>query len=143
MVVTNCRGLPVMSALPIGEPAKTNQLRMEQTAGKSHDRSMADAAIDPAVTAAATVLNFAQGTFGQLQIADRVDTLIENLEAVKTGNLNGPEAVLASQAHALNTIFTELARRSALNMGEYIEASGNTCGSHSRARHNVVRRSRP
>jgi hypothetical protein len=31
--------------------------------------------------------------------------------------------MLVSQAHALNAIFTELARRSALNMGEYIDAS--------------------
>ena len=35
----------------------------------------------------------------------------------------GPEAMLVTQAHALDSIFTELARRSALNMGEYIEAS--------------------
>jgi hypothetical protein len=31
--------------------------------------------------------------------------------------------MLVSQAHSLNAIFTELARRSALNMGEYIEPS--------------------
>jgi hypothetical protein len=37
--------------------------------------------------------------------------------------MEGPEALLVSQAISLNLIYTELARRSALNMGEYIEAS--------------------
>ena len=34
-----------------------------------------------------------------------------------------PEAMLTSQAVALNIIFAELARRAAMNMGEYIEAT--------------------
>ena len=42
---------------------------------------------------------------------------------VREGDMAGPEAMLVSQAMALNLVFTELARRSALNMGEYIEAS--------------------
>jgi hypothetical protein len=84
---------------------------------------MADTAISPAVTAAATVLNFAQGTFGKLQITETVEALNDNVKAVEAGDLSGPEALLVSQSHALNAIFTELARRSALNMGEYLEAS--------------------
>ena len=42
---------------------------------------------------------------------------------VRHGDMSGPEAILVSQASALNSIFTEMARRSALNMSEYIEAS--------------------
>jgi hypothetical protein len=37
--------------------------------------------------------------------------------------MSGPEATLATQAVALNAIFTEMARRSGLNMGEYVSAS--------------------
>jgi hypothetical protein len=84
---------------------------------------MADTAIHPAVSAAATVLKFAKGTFGELEVSETAEALIENVQAVKAGNLSGPEAMLVSQAHSLNAIFTELARRSAVNMGEYIEAS--------------------
>ena len=39
------------------------------------------------------------------------------------GDLKEVEAVLISQATALNTIFAELARRAALNMGEYLDAA--------------------
>jgi hypothetical protein len=103
--------------------AKKHQLRLADNTAKSPERRMADTAIHPAVSAAATVTKFAKGTFGELEITETVEALIEDVEAVKAGSLNGPEAMLVSQAHSLNAIFTELARRSALNMGEYIEAS--------------------
>jgi hypothetical protein len=84
---------------------------------------MADTAIHPAVNAAATVLAFAKGTFGPVGITEAFEAINDNVDAVKAGNFSGPEAMLLGQAHALNAVFTELARRSALNMGEYIEAS--------------------
>jgi hypothetical protein len=71
---------------------------------------MADTAIHPAVSAAATVLKFAKGTFGELEVSETAQALIENVQAVKDGNLSGPEAMLVSQAHSLNAIFTELVR---------------------------------
>jgi hypothetical protein len=122
-MVEHQKGSLAMPPQPAAKVAKTNHLRVTQTAGKSEERGMADTAIHPAVTAAATVLNFAQGTFGQLQITETVEALNDNVAEVKAGNLSGPEAMLVSQAHSLNAIFTELARRSALNMGEYLEAS--------------------
>jgi hypothetical protein len=112
-----------MPAKPNSKGAKEDTLRVPPTPGKSRERSLADTAVHPAVNAAATVLNFAKGTFGSLGITETFEALNENVNAVKGGNLSGPEAMLVSQAHALNAIFTELARRSALNMGEYIEAS--------------------
>ena len=44
-------------------------------------------------------------------------------QAVQAGNLSGLEATLTAQAVALNAIFNEMARRAALNMGEYIDAT--------------------
>lgn len=112
-----------MPAKNAPEAAKKDKLRAGDSAGKSPERRMADTAIHPAVSAAATVLKFAKGTFGELEVSETAQALIENVQAVKDGNLSGPEAMLVSQAHSLNAIFTELARRSALNMGEYIDAS--------------------
>ncbi len=112
-----------MPAKPAAKPAKQDSLQVEQTPGKSRERSMADTALHPTVGAAATVLCFAKGTFGTLGITETVEALNDNVSAVKKGNLGGPEAMLVSQAHSLDAIFTELARRSAANMGEYIEAS--------------------
>jgi hypothetical protein len=66
---------------------------------------------------------FASGSFGLLPATETMEALSEAVSSVKAGDLSGPEAILVSQAHSLSAIFTELARRSALNMGEYIEAS--------------------
>jgi hypothetical protein len=103
--------------------AKKDQLRVANRADQSPERRMAHTAIHPAVSAAATVIKFASGTFGELEITETVEALNDNVQAVKAGDLSGPEAMLVSQANSLNAIFTELARRSAANMGEYIEAS--------------------
>lgn len=43
-------------------------------------------------------------------------------KAVHAGDLRGAESTLTAQAAALNSIFTELARRAACNMGEYMGA---------------------
>lgn len=102
---------------------KKDQLRVAADPSKSQERHIADMAIHPAVNAACTVLKFAKGSFGELEITETVDALNDNVAAVREGNLSGPEAMLVSQAHSLDAIFTELARRSALNMGEYLDAS--------------------
>lgn len=112
-----------MSAENAPQVSSKDQPQEGGSAGESPARRLADTAIHPAVSAAATVLKFAKGTFGELEVNETAQALIENVQAVKKGNLSGPEAMLVSQAHSLNAIFTELARRSALNMGEYIEAS--------------------
>jgi hypothetical protein len=43
--------------------------------------------------------------------------------AVNGGDLSGAESMLTAQAAALNAIFGELARRSAMNMGEHLGAT--------------------
>ncbi len=112
-----------MPAKPAVKTAKQGSFKVSESPGKSPERSLADTALHPTVGAAATVICFAKGTFGTLAITETVEALNDNVNAVKKGNLSGPEAMLVSQAHSLDAIFTELARRSALNMGEYIEAS--------------------
>ena len=64
-----------------------------------------------------------QGTVGALDVTELAGVLGDSVKRVRSGDMAGPEAMLASQAQTLDAIFTELARRSALNMGEYIEAS--------------------
>lgn len=112
-----------MPATPAHKASKQDSLKVEQAGGKSREQSLAETALHPTVGAAATVLCFAKGTMGKLGITETVEALNDNVTAVKKGNLSGPEAMLVSQAHSLDAIFVELARRSAANMGEYIEAS--------------------
>ena len=116
-------GLSAMPAKPAVNAAKEDQLRFPQAPGKSRERSIADLAVHPVVGAACTVKDFAKGGFGQVSSTELMEAMQEAVSSVKAGDPNGPEAILVSQAHALSAIFTELARRSAFNMGEYIEAS--------------------
>ena len=72
---------------------------------------------------ASRVVLFGKGTMGKLEITETLEAVSENAAKVRIGDMTGPEQILVTQATALNSIFTELARRSGLNMGEYIEAS--------------------
>ena len=112
-----------MPAKPAIIAAKEDQLRVPQAPGKSRERSIADLAVHPVVSAACTVKDFAKGSFGKVGSTELMEAMQEAVSSVKAGDLSGPEAILVSHAHALSAIFTELARRSALNMGEYLEAS--------------------
>lgn len=91
--------------------------------GKSTERVFADAAIAGTLGNAMTVRTYAHGTFGELHGTECLDALRASVKAVQGGDLAGAEAMLAAQAAALNAIFGEMARRSALNMGEYLDAA--------------------
>jgi hypothetical protein len=61
--------------------------------------------------------------FGELDITALVDELAQQVKAVNDGDLQRPEAMLIAQAHTLEALFHELARRATLNMGEYLGAA--------------------
>jgi len=102
---------------------RKSQLRIAEEPGLSPERNVANVLLNPAVHSAATCVTFGTGTFGKTEITETLEGVLEAIAKVRIGDLSGPEATLVSQAHSLNAIFSELARRSALNMGEYIEAS--------------------
>ena len=52
-----------------------------------------------------------------------VDDLGKQCELASKGDLGRTEAMLIAQAHTLDAIFNNLARRAARNMGEYINAA--------------------
>jgi hypothetical protein len=62
--------------------------------------------------------------FGELSMNDLAADLKEATRRVtRDGNMREPEALLYGQAVALQTIFTSLSRRAALNAGEYMGAT--------------------
>jgi hypothetical protein len=69
------------------------------------------------------VQKFGAGTFGELSLGECIGALKGTARAVHGGDLAHAETLLTVQASALNAMFCELARRSALNMGEYINAA--------------------
>jgi hypothetical protein len=70
---------------------------------------------------ALVAVDFGKASAGELSLMETIAVLKEKADAVNSGSLKEVEALLMNQAIALNIIFGELARRAALNMGEYLE----------------------
>jgi len=74
------------------------------------------------VTNATTVIDYSRNQHSGLSLTDIAQALREQGDAVNNGDLAALERMLSGQAVALNAMFTELARRGALNMGEHLDA---------------------
>jgi hypothetical protein len=72
----------------------------------------------PHLGSAMVALDFAAFTMDDLPLNGAINALKDNGEAIAKGDLSAVEAMLASQAVALNAIFSEMARRAAQNLGE-------------------------
>jgi len=109
-------------APPKAEPSPSNTLHLPAADGADQATLLARTALRPSVRAAVTTQTISKG-FGQLDITALVDELASQIKGVNNGDLQRPEAMLIAQAHTLEAIFHELARRAAVNMGEYIAAA--------------------
>lgn len=94
--------------------------------GKSNgnaEAELAEAYLRPTVGAGSTVRTYCRSADGG---GPDVNALIAELDkqtqAVNGGDLRRAEAMLLSQAHALDSIFSTLAKRAAKNFGEYLGA---------------------
>lgn len=105
-----------------GEPP-TDVLEIEGQPGKSNERGLAEVALDPAAHALSIAEPFNRGSFGKQAVTETYETLINQVSGAKKGDLSHYRAMLAGQAISLNSIFTELSRRAALNMGDYLGAT--------------------
>ena len=106
-------------AMPKGWTLKTPA----DAPGRTHDQLMAQVAADGIVVNARSLVVFGHGTFGELSLTDCANVLKNTAQGLNDGDLSAAVTMLSSQAVALNAMFGELARRSALNMGEYLDAS--------------------
>lgn len=102
-------------------PEKTLNLPLKE--GKSEARQLAEVGLDPAAHSLTTVQLFNKASFGEPGITDLYCALADKVKAVGKGDLSEARALLASQAISLNSIFTEMARRAGLNMGDYLQAT--------------------
>lgn len=111
------------STAPASAPAKANVLTVTEDEGKTRERQKAELGLSPVVANAVTSSNFAKGSFGMVELSEAVGVMREKVAKVKAGDLSDVEATLTAQAATLDTVFNELARRAALNMGEHLSAS--------------------
>lgn len=109
---------------PAGKPVNGSKVvRIAATEGMTRERMLAELAGDGVASNAYTMSTFSRATFGDLELTDAIDVLRSGANTANGGDLSAAVTMLSSQAVALNAMFGELARRSALNMGEYIDAS--------------------
>lgn len=114
-----------MSAKPKAVPTKkkgANHLAMVRQDNEPEAATIARNVISPTVRGAATTQAFSQA-FGEIDLQSLVNELGNQCKKVRDGDLRRAESLLITQAHSLDAIFNELARRAAMNMGEYMDAT--------------------
>lgn len=91
---------------------KPNALILRAEKGQTQSEAIAHAALRPSINAAMVMQSY-QGNIGGIvvDINALVNGLADSCKAVNDGDLATMEAMLISQATALQTIFTSLARR--------------------------------
>ncbi|WP_219933164.1 hypothetical protein [Massilia glaciei] len=107
----------------VPKASTANVLTVTEEEGKSPERQKAELGLSSAIANSVTSSNFASGSFGVLKLSEAVGVMREKIARVKSGDLSDLEATLIAQAATLDTVFNELARRAALNMGEHLSAT--------------------
>lgn len=113
---------PTTGSTPPGLNPK-NTLTVEGQDTKPRARLLAELGLSSVVPNTSTARTFAKATTGELDLTESVAVMREKVSAVQGGNLTGLEETLTAQAVSLDAIFNEMARRAALNMGDYINAA--------------------
>jgi len=105
---------------------ETDKVPIEKREGETPGQTYARASLDPLARHANIASAFAEKTFAnnpRPSMADNVFVLEEELSKAANGDLEQASRILAAQAVSLDAIFTEMARRSFINMGEYLNAA--------------------
>lgn len=97
-------------------------LKVAQQSTEAHSDVLTHVSLRPTVQAALTLKDYNKG-LGELSLNTLVDDLAEQCDLTRDGDLGRAEAILTAQAHTLDAIFNNLARRAALNLGEYLNAA--------------------
>ena len=97
---------------PSPEPKKENPkaLNVVQQPTEGRSDALAHASLRPTVQAALTLTDYNK-SFGELSLNTLVDDLVKQCELVNKGDLSRAESLLTAQAHTLDAIFHNLARR--------------------------------
>ena len=104
------------------EKTDPKALHVEQRQSETAADARAHISLRPTVQAAVTLMDFNK-SFGEMSINTLVDDLVKQCELVGDGDLGRAEALLTTQAHTLDAIFHNLARRAAPNVGEHPNAA--------------------
>ena len=85
-------------------------ITVEQTKDESEERALARTAISPSLQSALTLREYTKAC-GELDLMSLVEELRHQVDETIDGDLGRAEAMLTTQAHTLDAIFGNLARR--------------------------------
>src|SRR5512135_1761772 len=85
--------------------------------------ALARKVLHPTVSGGIAIKAFGKKYGDDLELGALVGELSAQVTLVEQGNLHRAEAMLIVQAQTLDAIFSELSRRAALNMSEYLSAT--------------------
>ncbi len=103
---------------PVKNPEpEPDQLFVYTNPGEDFGLATARSVLRPTVQAAVTLKEYDK-KYGDLKLKNLIDALLEQTKASNDGDLSRAEAMMAAQAHTLDAIFNNLARR-AIN-AEYL-----------------------
>lgn len=95
--------------------ADPNAIHVTRTPEQSPAQAMARTALRPSINGAVVVKSYQGNLLGKnIDLGELVEELSDSCKRVNDGDLSTLEAMLVSQATALQTIFTSLARRAQL-----------------------------
>lgn len=104
-----------------------NVLTVEQARDETGAQAIARTVLEPQLRHAISASSFAGKMFGESLKEPGIMDYLGHLRTLATkaesGDLAIASRLLAAQAITLDSMFTELARRSALNMGEHLDAA--------------------
>jgi len=98
-------------ARKMAKPAAEAVATIPDPPDKAKADSLADLSLTPGLNAAAVVGVYLEKTFGELDVGSLARSLSVDMKGVLAGDLKLAEAMLYGQAHALQSIFVNLARR--------------------------------
>ena len=106
---------------------RTSVLTLQREPNEDRNATYARSALHPTVQAGITTLSYSQsltsGGDGELNLDALIAELRSQCDKVSGGDLQRAEAMLMAQAHTLDAIFGNCARRAALNMGTYLNTA--------------------
>lgn len=110
-------------ALPVKPSAPEVVKMVVPDSSWTRERLLSKIAVDGTFANALTIQIFAHGHMGEHgSVQQTADSLGDKITASKQGSTAVADELLISQAVTLNTVFTELLRRAALNVSAYPEA---------------------
>lgn len=107
-------------------PGEASKLEVKKRADEKLGRTMARITLDPQTRNANLAMSFGSQMFGDRltpDIGESSAVLAEEIERAMKGDLSLATRIYTSQAISLDALFTEMARRSGNNMGQYPDAA--------------------